>query len=180
MQRLRRAPLKTAGILGAMAAALAAVVLLLGSGDSSGEPLKVHVFAKQYSWRFGYPSEGNAFSAKALHVPTGRPIKFELHSVDVVHGFWIPDWDIKTDAIPGGAEKIEATPREAGVYQLVCSVSCGLLHRAMRAKIVVEEPAQFQRWANSLGPMPARWRRVIRLDREAEAIRRSVEGEEAG
>lgn len=180
MRRLRRAPLKTAGILGAMAVALAAVVLLLGSGDSSGEPLKIEVFAKQYLWRFGYPGEGDAYSEKELHVPTGRPIEFELHSADVVHGFWIPDWDIKTDAIPGGAEKVEASPRETGVYQLVCSVSCGLLHRAMRAKIVVDEPAQFQRWANSLGSIPARWQRLIRIDREAEAIRQSVEGEGSG
>lgn len=178
MQALRRPRLRTATILGALALAVAAVILLLlGTGSSAGPPLRIEVFAKQYSWYFGYPSEDNAFSAKEFHVPNNRPIEFVLHSEDVVHGFWIPDWDVKTNAVPGGTEKVEATPPKAGAYQVICSETCGILHGTMKAKVIVEDPAQFQRWVNDLGPIPPRWQRLIRLDREAESIRRSVGSE---
>jgi cytochrome c oxidase subunit 2 len=181
MQALRRPRAQTTAILAALALAAAAVLLLLlGSGDSAGPPLRIEVFAKQYSWYFGYPGEGDAFSAREFHVPDDRPIEFQLHSDDVVHGFWIPEWDVKTDAIAGGTEKLEVTPQKTGVYQVICSQSCGILHGAMKAKIIVEDPAQFQRWVNDLGSIPSHWQRLIRLDREAESIRRSVEGERPG
>jgi cytochrome c oxidase subunit 2 len=181
MRGPRRPRARTIAAVGALVVAIAvAIALLLGSGGSSGKPLKIEVFAEQYTWHFGYPSEGNAFSTKELHVPDDRPIEFELHSEDVVHGFWIPDWDVKTDAIPGGTEKVELSPRETGVYQVICSVSCGILHGAMRAKIVVEDPAHYQRWVNGLRPIPARWQRLIRLDQEVDSIHRSIDAEGPG
>lgn len=176
MQRLRRSRAAKVGVLVALAVTAAVIFMLqLGAGSSSGPPLRIEVFAKQYSWSFGYPTEGNAFSANEFHAPDNRPIEFELHSADVVHGFWIPEWDVKTDAIAGGTERVEVTSRKTGVYQVICSVSCGLLHSAMKAKVTVEDPAHFRRWVNGLSPIPAHWQRLIRLDREAESIRRSVE-----
>lgn len=181
MQVLRRSRKRTAAILAALVAAAAVVLLLLlGSGGTSGPPLRIAVFAKQYSWYFGYPSEGNTFSAKEFHIPDNRPIEFELHSDDVVHGFWIPDWDVSATAVPGGAKTVELTPRETGVYQLICSVSCGILHGSMHAKIVVEDPAQFHHWVDSLGPIPPHWQTLLRLDREADSIRKSVQRERLG
>jgi len=155
-------------------------MLQLGVGDSPGPPLRIDVFAKQYSWSFGYPGEGDAFSANEFHAPDNRPIEFELHSKDAVHGFWIPDWDAKTNAIPGGIKKMEVTPQKTGVYQVICSVSCGLLHGAMKAKVTIEDPIKFQRWLKGLDTIPPNWKRLIRLDREAESIRRSVAKEGAG
>lgn len=175
MQALRRPRVLRTAILAALVLAAAIVLLLLlGSGNSAGPPLRIEVFAKQYSWYFGYPSDGNAFSAKEFHVPDNRPIEFELHSDDVIHGFWIPEWDVNVAAVPGGAKTVELTPRGTGVYQVICSASCGILHSAMRAKVVVEDPAQFQRWVNGLGSVSPHWQRLLRLDREAESIRRSV------
>lgn len=175
MQGLRRSRRETAAILaGLVLAAAVAVLLLLGSGGSSGPPLRIEVFAKQYSWHFGYPTEGNAFSAKEFHVPDNRPIQFELHSDDVVHGFWIPEWDVNVTVVPGATKTVNVTRRGTGVFQVICSVNCGILHSAMKAKVVVEDTAQFQHWVDGLGPIPPHWKTLLRLDREAESIRRSV------
>lgn len=181
MQRLRRSWVAKIGVLAALAVAAAGIFILqLDADGSSGPPLRIEVFAKQYSWSFGYPGEGNAFSANEFHAPDDRPIEFELHSRDAVHGFWIPEWDVKTNAIPGGIKKMEVTPQKTGVYQIICSVSCGLLHGAMKAKVIIEDPARFQHWVNGLGPIPLNWKRLIRLDREAESIRRSIKTEGSG
>ena len=177
MPKLRK-PTTTALLAVGALLVLAATALALNLGGSaSAEPVKIEVFARKYSWRFGYPHANGV--SKELRVPIGHPIEFEIHAANAVHGFWVPEWKVNVEAVPGEIEELTVTPDTAGVYQVICSESCGLLHTSMHAKLVVQEPAQFAHWLGGLHPIPAVLENEAHLDRETRAIRESVAGGES-
>jgi cytochrome c oxidase subunit II len=113
-------------------------------------PLTVSVFSQQYAWSFAYPGKDYAWSEGELHVPVDRQIVFKLHALDVIHSFWVPEWRIKKDNVPGITTKATVTPDKVGTYQLVCTELCGFGHASMRAKVVVEPRADFEKWVAGL------------------------------
>ena len=141
------------------------IIVLFGGGYSwkvlhdIEEPVKdamtVDVFSQQYAWSFGYPGKGNVWSEGELHVPVDRQIQFKMHAQDVIHSFWVPEWRIKKDNVPGITTTAIVTPDKVGTYQLICTELCGFGHASMRAKVVVEPPGQFQKWVAGLkDPVP--------------------------
>ncbi len=136
------------------------IIVLFGGGYSwsvlndiekpAKDPLTVDVFSQQYAWSFGYPGKGDVFSQGELHVPVNRQISFKMHSQDVIHSFWVPEWRIKKDNVPGITTTAVITPDKVGTYQLICAELCGFGHASMRAKVVVEPPAAFRRWVAGL------------------------------
>src|SRR5215203_3709851 len=102
----------------------------------------VDVYSQQYAWHFDYPETGT--TSRELHVPVDRQIEFRMHALDVLHSFWVPEWRIKKDNVPGITTTAFVTPNEVGTYQLVCTELCGFGHATMRAKVVVEPPAKFK------------------------------------
>jgi len=136
------------------------IIVLFGAGYSwvvldriekpAENPIKVQVFAQQFAWSFGYPGKGNAWSEGELHVPLDRQVQFKMHAQDVIHSFWVPEWRIKKDAVPGITTTATITPDKAGTYQLICTELCGFGHATMRAKVVVEPPADFRKWVAGL------------------------------
>jgi cytochrome c oxidase subunit II len=113
----------------------------------------VDVYAQQFEWRFEYPEEG--VTSRELHVPVDRQVEFRLHALDVIHSFWVPEWRIKKDAVPGITTTAFITPDETGNYTLICTELCGIGHATMRAPVKVEESqAAFDRWAAGQGPIP--------------------------
>ena len=118
--------------------------------DKGSNPMTVDVFSQQYAWSFGYPGKGLAYSEGELHVPVDRQIQFKMHSQDVIHSFWVPEWRIKKDNVPGITTTAIVTPDRVGTYQLICTELCGFGHATMRAKVVVEPPAQFREWVEGL------------------------------
>lgn len=114
------------------------------------DSLTVEVFSQQFAWSFGYPENGRVWSQGELHVPVNRQVQFKMHAQDVIHSFWVPEWRIKKDNVPGITTTAIITPDKVGTYQLVCTELCGFGHAAMRAKVVVEPPAQFQKWVSEL------------------------------
>ena len=85
-----------------------------------------------------------------LHVPVNRQIQFKMHAQDVIHSFWVPEWRIKKDNVPGITTTAIVTPDKVGTYQLICTELCGFGHASMRAKVVVESPAKFRKWVAGL------------------------------
>jgi cytochrome c oxidase subunit 2 len=165
------------------AGVLVVIVILSEIGGRSDNPLTVDVFAKQYTWSFGYPGKDNAFSAGELHVPLGRQIMFQMHSQDVIHSFWVPEWRIKRDISPGTITTTIVSPAQAGTYRLICAQLCGIEHSGMRTKVVVESPADFRKWIAGLHrTMPAHLLELIRVDTDLESISRDTGSsrEEAG
>jgi cytochrome c oxidase subunit 2 len=114
--------------------------------EPADNPLTVDVFSQQYAWSFGYPGKDMAFSEGELHVPVDRQVHFKMHAQDVIHSFWVPEWRIKKDNVPGITTTAIVTPNKIGTYQLVCTELCGFGHATMRAKVVVESPKDFQKW----------------------------------
>jgi cytochrome c oxidase subunit 2 len=136
------------------------VIVLFGAGYSwkvlndieavHKNPMTVDVFAQQYAWSFGYPGKGDVWSQGELHVPVNRQVQFKMHAQDVIHSFWVPEWRIKKDTVPGITTTAIVTPDRVGTYQLICTELCGFGHASMRAKVVVEPPAKFQKWVAGL------------------------------
>jgi cytochrome c oxidase subunit 2 len=136
------------------------IIVLFGAGYSwavlneieevGKDPMTVDVFSQQYAWSFGYPGKGNVWSQGELHVPLDRQIQFKMHAQDVIHSFWVPEWRIKKDNVPGITTTAVVTPDKLGTFQLICTELCGFGHASMRAKVVVERPADFRKWVAGL------------------------------
>jgi cytochrome c oxidase subunit 2 len=136
------------------------IIVLFGAGYSwavlddiesrDANPLTVDVYSQQFAWSFGYPSRGDAYVQGELHVPVDRQVVFKMHSQDVIHSFWVPEWRIKKDNVPGLTTTAVVTPDRLGTYQLICTELCGIGHASMRAKVVVEPQRDFNRWVNGL------------------------------
>ncbi|MEX2448306.1 MAG: cytochrome c oxidase subunit II [Solirubrobacterales bacterium] len=155
------------------------IIVLFGAGyswavlneieDPAENPITVDVFSQQFAWSFGYPGKDNAFSEGELHVPLGRQVHFKMHALDVIHSFWVPEWRIKKDNVPGITTTAIVTPDKPGTYQLVCTELCGFGHASMRAKVVVEPPAKFRRWVAGLNEtIPPPYLETIRQDTESD------------
>jgi cytochrome c oxidase subunit 2 len=118
--------------------------------DKQDDRLTVAVFSQQYAWSFAYPGKDYAWKEGELHVPVDRQVEFKMHAQDVIHSFWVPEWRIKKDNVPGITTSATVTPDKEGTYQLVCTELCGFGHATMRAKVVVESPAKFRKWVDGL------------------------------
>lgn len=113
----------------------------------SGDVLRVQVTAHQWWWEFRYPDLGdNAVTANELHLPLGRTALLELRSADVAHSFWIPKLGGKMDVVPTRLNHLWFTPQETGEFYGQCVEFCGLQHANMRDRLIVESPADFDRW----------------------------------
>jgi cytochrome c oxidase subunit II len=136
------------------------IIVLFGGGYSwsvlndieerAPNPIVVDVFSQQYAWSFGYPGKDYAWTEGEFHVPVNRQVEFKMHAQDVIHSFWVPEWRIKKDNVPGITTKAVVTPDKVGTYQLICTELCGFGHASMRAKVVVESPAKFRKWVDGL------------------------------
>ena len=115
-----------------------------------GQYLTVAVFSQQFAWSFAYPGKDYAWSEGELHVPVNRQVQFKMHALDVIHSFWVPEWRIKKDNVPGITTTAIVTPDKVGTYQLVCTELCGFGHATMRAKVVVEPYGKWEKWVEGL------------------------------
>jgi len=140
------------------------VIVLFGAGYSwavldnienrRDDAMTVNVYSQQFAWSFGY-ADNQKWSQGELHVPLDRQVIFRMHAQDVIHSFWVPEWRIKKDNVPGITTQAVITPDRLGTYQLICTELCGFGHSTMRAKVVVEPKAQFQKWlAGIKTPVP--------------------------
>ncbi len=111
------------------------------------DALKVDVISSQWSWRFDYPAYG--ISSPDLVLPVNQQVLLLLQSTDVIHSFWVPEFRVKQDALPGGKEfirELRITPNETGIYKVRCAELCGTSHYAMVADVVVIEQEEFEDW----------------------------------
>jgi cytochrome c oxidase subunit 2 len=109
------------------------------------DPLVVNVTGQQFAWSFDYPGEGK-LQSNQLVLPQDRPVHFKVHSKDVLHDFWVPEFRLKTDAVPGITTNIRLTPTRLGSYPVVCAELCGIGHSTMRQTVRVIPAADFDAW----------------------------------
>ncbi|TAE60516.1 MAG: cytochrome c oxidase subunit II [Nostocales cyanobacterium] len=119
------------------------------SEDKAGtdQPLVVDVAALQYAWLFTYPDTG--IMTGELHVPIGREVQLNMKANDVIHAFWVPEFRLKQDVIPGRETQVRFTTRKIGQYPLICAELCGPYHGAMQSQVVVESQEAFDSWMQS-------------------------------
>ena len=125
--------------------AIYAGLVLADIEQTKANTQEVNITGQQFAWTFQYQAQN--FKAGELHLVKGTPYHFELRAKDVIHSFWVPQFRLKKDAVPGMTTDIRVTPTRFGKYTLVCTELCGLGHSTMRAPIVVEDQAAFDKWA---------------------------------
>ncbi len=106
--------------------------------------LPIEVTALQFAFLFHYP-QGDIITGE-LHVPVDYPISLKLESKDVIHAFWVPEFRIKQDVIPGQPTILNFTPTKPGRYPIICAELCGPYHGGMRSTVVVETAESYQEW----------------------------------
>lgn len=113
---------------------------------TAAEPdeMVVEVTGFQFGWRFDYPEHG--VSSSELYLPVGRQVLFRLTSTDVIHDFWVPEFRIKQDAVPGTWNELRVTPTEVADFTMRCAELCGYGHTVMVAPVRVVEPDEFDAW----------------------------------
>jgi cytochrome c oxidase subunit 2 len=72
----------------------------------------------------------------------------------VIHAFWVPEFRLKQDVIPGQTTVLTFTPTRPGSYPIVCAELCGPYHGGMRSTVVVHEPEAFDDWVQRNAPAP--------------------------
>ncbi len=109
--------------------------------------LVIDVQARQWAWSFDYPVQNIRNMSEAV-LPVNQPIVFRLHSSDVIHSFWITQFRIKMDAIPGITNELRLTPIQVGDYRVECAEICGTGHTYMMAPVRVLNQADFDQWVS--------------------------------
>ncbi len=122
-------------------------------GAAPADALPLRVVAKQFEWNVTYPGPDEQLDTSddfvkrnQLHVPIGRAVRIDLESEDVIHSFFLPDFRVKQDAVPGMTIPVWFEATRTGEFPMACAELCGLGHYRMRASLTVHEPGDFDRW----------------------------------
>jgi cytochrome c oxidase subunit 2 len=107
----------------------------------------VKVTSQQFQWSFEYPD--SKVKSTKLVVPLNKQIEFQMTSKDVIHSFWVPEWRLKKDNVPGITTRVIVTPTKVGSFKLVCTELCGIGHATMRAPVEVLPAAKYRAWIAS-------------------------------
>ena len=122
----------------------------IARASSTQAVLPVEVTALQFAFVFHYPEQN--ITSGELHVPTGQAVELRLKANDVIHAFWVPEFRIKQDVIPGQPTVLTFTANRTGDYPIVCAELCGPYHGGMRSHVVVDEPESFATWVETNTP----------------------------
>ncbi|MGI9344810.1 MAG: cytochrome c oxidase subunit II [Gammaproteobacteria bacterium] len=138
--------------------------------DHSKGDVNIIVTGYQWKWGYEYPDEGFSFISNSrtpqeeisgqvdkgefylldvdnpIYVPINKDVRFLITARDVLHAFWIPDFGIKQDAIPGFFNIAKANIQTPGVYRGVCAELCGLNHGFMPIVVVAVEEDEYRTW----------------------------------
>ena len=118
--------------------------------------LTLETVGHQFNWEYRYPGvQTSTFSPEPLHLPVGKQVRILITSADVLHSFWLPRFRLKLDAIPGLVQTMNFTPTQTGTYDIICAEFCGVNHSVMQGTILVESPADFERYIAAAKAKPS-------------------------
>lgn len=109
------------------------------------QALEIKVVAFQWGWRFEYPQ---GFVSNQLYLPVDRQVVLKMESQDVLHSFWVPEFRVKQDIVPGRVEEYRITPSLVGEYKVRCAEICGASHAYMESPVIVVEQVAYDQWIN--------------------------------
>jgi cytochrome c oxidase subunit II len=115
--------------------------------------VRVEVNARQWAWEVRYAGEDGSFNTpddvltwNDVRVPVGMPVWVQLASSDVVHGFSLPNFRLKLDAIPGRVNQTWFQAAREGTWEVACYQHCGTSHYKMRGVLTVMTPEAYAAW----------------------------------
>jgi cytochrome c oxidase subunit 2 len=140
--------------------------------------IEIEAVGQQWHWTFRLPGEDGEFGtvdaklfgvdnpfgldpedpkgqddvlvdAAEVHIPVGEPVQFWLRSKDVLHNFTVAQFRVKMDLVPGMQSYMWLEPTVVGEYEILCEELCGVAHHAMRGRVYVDEPQDYQVWVDS-------------------------------
>lgn len=127
------------------------------SPESNTTVHDVTVNGFQWSWQFTYEEAGKGTTVTGspgqppvLYMPVGEKVRFTFTSSDVIHSFWVPEFMIQMQNIPGITNKLEFTANELGEYRGFCNILCGRQHLRMRFTVKVVTPSEYELYIQSL------------------------------
>ncbi len=137
-----------------------ATVPVNATASSTGKPVvDVKVTAFQWGWRFDYPNlnvgvagevtNGPGGHGPQMVLPVGETVQITLVSDDVIHGFYVRDFNFSRYAQPGVVNYFDLNVLHAGTYFGQCTQICGLYHSEMLFSVRAVSPAQFAQWASA-------------------------------
>ncbi|HET9909492.1 MAG TPA: cytochrome c oxidase subunit II [Anaerolineales bacterium] len=107
----------------------------------------VKVTGIQWSWSFEYPPiDGVTVVSDELHIPVGKQVLLQMTSKDVIHSFWVPEFRVKQDLVPGRITELHITPIQEGDYKVRCAELCGTSHYSMEKPVIVSTQEEFDAW----------------------------------
>ncbi|HRQ23861.1 MAG TPA: cytochrome c oxidase subunit II [Anaerolineales bacterium] len=104
----------------------------------------VNVRGQQFAWIFEYPEYG--IVSDELHLPVNRQVVLKMESPDVIHSFWVPEFRVKQDVVPGRVTEYRITPTVIGAYKVRCAELCGSNHYSMINDVIVQSQADYDAW----------------------------------
>lgn len=145
----------------------AAWQLAWGRPPHPTEALRVEILPEQFAWNIRYAGTDGIFrtsddvtTINQLHVPVNRPVIVQLSSKDVIHSFFLPNFRIKMDAVPGLVTSLYFQAKTPGTYDIACAEHCGFGHYRMRGFLTVQSPMEFEAWLTEQtreGPPDISW-----------------------
>jgi cytochrome c oxidase subunit 2 len=130
---------------------ISSAVVLDGINDEDEGATIVNAEAFQWGWRFVYEDEGVSVISTPdepaqISIPVDEPVTFVITSNDVVHSFYITEFLVKRDAVPGRENRLPITIEEEGTYGGRCAEFCGLLHYDMPFTIDAVSGEEHEAW----------------------------------
>jgi len=104
----------------------------------------IKVKAQQFTWTFEYPDTG--IISEELHLPVNQQVVLQMESTDVIHSFWVPEFRVKQDVVPGRVTEYRITPTLVGSYKVRCAELCGKNHYSMESAVIVDAQADYTAW----------------------------------
>jgi cytochrome c oxidase subunit II len=108
---------------------------------------EVYVVGRQWMWKLQHPDGQREINE--LHIPVGRPVRLIMTSEDVIHSFYVPEFRIKQDVLPGRYTSVWFQATKAGRYHLYCAEYCGAGHSVMVGSVIAMEEADYGAWLGS-------------------------------
>lgn len=108
------------------------------------DAMPIYVVGKQWMWKIQHANGRREIDM--LHVPLGVPVRLIMTSQDVIHSFYVPDFRVKQDVVPGRYTALWFTATKLGEFPLQCSEYCGTDHAAMLGTVKVVSRADYQKW----------------------------------
>jgi cytochrome c oxidase subunit 2 len=127
--------------------------MLANITEAKPNEMDVKVRGRQWSWVFSYPEYEEIGFSSRLVLPVDQPIRLVMETDDVLHSFWVPEFRVKQDLVPGQVTELRITPDLEGTYKIRCAEICGLDHARMLAEVEVVSQTEFDQWIADQTPL---------------------------